>query len=108
MQAEKVHITARCPIRTTLELVGGKWKLLLLFQLNQGNFRFKELKQNIPDISEKMLAQELNILIDSQLVHKAVKEGRSASTEYSITRKGELVMPLIREMKNFAVGYSKD
>ena len=56
-----VNVTLRCPIRTTIELVGGKWKLLILFQLSIRPFRLSELKRQIPDISEKMLIQELNL-----------------------------------------------
>ncbi len=55
---EKVYVTNRCPIRTTLELTGGKWKLLILSQLFQKSLRLSELKASIPDISEKMLIQE--------------------------------------------------
>jgi DNA-binding HxlR family transcriptional regulator len=68
MKAEKIKVTARCPIRTTLELLGGKWKLLIVFQLAAKAQRLSELKRMLPDISEKMLIQELKNLCDSKLV----------------------------------------
>ncbi|MDP5172048.1 MAG: helix-turn-helix transcriptional regulator [Bacteroidia bacterium] len=102
MENDKIYVTPRCPIRTTLELVGGKWKLLILHQLHSRTLRLSELKAIIPEISEKMLIQELKILVDSGLVHRKNYGEVPPKVEYSLTAKGELVQPLIAEMKNFA------
>ena len=101
----KISITPRCPIRTTLELVGGKWKLLILFQLHGTSLRLSRLRASIPDISEKMLIQELKVLADSGLVHRNNFGEVPPRVEYSLTDKGALVLPLIEEMKNFADHY---
>ncbi len=106
MSYGKINITARCPIRTTLELLGGKWKLLILFQLNERSLRPSELRKRIPDISEKMLIQELKTLVDSQLVERINYGEVPPRVEYSITDKGKNAMPVIREMKNFADKYT--
>lgn len=106
MSDGKINITARCPIRTTLELLGGKWKLLILFQLNERSLRPSELRKRIPDISEKMLIQELKTLVDSQLVERINYGEVPPRVEYSITDKGKNAMPVIREMKNFAHKYT--
>ncbi|ADR21322.1 hypothetical protein MATR_10490 [Marivirga tractuosa] len=66
----KIQITARCPIRTTMELLGGKWKLLIIQQLKSGKKRSHEIKELLPDISEKMLFQELKSLLESGLISK--------------------------------------
>lgn len=68
MEKLPLKITAKCPIRTTTDLVGGKWKLLILFQLSTQRLRLSELKKIIPGISEKMLIQELRTLVDNNLV----------------------------------------
>ena len=102
---KSVKITARCPIRTTLELVGGKWKLLILFQLFKGPLRLNELKKSIPDISEKMLIQELKTLVDSELVSRKNFGEVPPRVEYALTEKGKAAMPLIEAMREFALSY---
>lgn len=101
-----IEITARCPIRTTLELIGGKWKLLIIYQLAQQPLRFSMLKKLIPDISEKMLIQELKVLIDSQLVERVNFGEVPPRVEYNITEKGKFALPLIAEMQKFAQHYT--
>ncbi|MCH5685222.1 helix-turn-helix transcriptional regulator [Niabella sp. W65] len=53
-----------CPVRKSLAILGGKWTLLILFQINDRVIRYGELKRCIPGISEKMLIQELNVLVE--------------------------------------------
>lgn len=108
MGKEKIHITAKCPIRTTLEMLGGKWKLLILFQLMQGPLRFNALKSSLPDISEKMLIQELKALADSNLVVRRCFGEVPPRVEYSLTSIGRGVLPLIKEMSNFARHYQNE
>ncbi len=107
MNEQVIKITARCPIRTTLELVGGKWKLLILFQLKDKPLRLSELKKRIPDISEKMLIQELKNLIDSKLVERKNFGEVPPRVEYELKPVGKKIMPLISEMINFANEYEK-
>lgn len=105
MKNEAINISPRCPIRTTLELLGGKWKLLIIRQLYKNNLRLSELKSLIPDISEKMLIQELKILVDNELVNRKNYGEVPPRVEYSLTKKGELAIPLIKEMKKFSDQY---
>lgn len=107
MKNHIIKVTARCPIRTTLELVGGKWKLLILFQLANKPLRFSELKKMIPDISEKMLIQELKILADSKLVERKNFGEVPPRVEYELKPIGYKILPLISEMKKFAIEYEK-
>lgn len=107
MKNEPIEITARCPIRTTLELLGGKWKLLILFQLANEPLRLSELKRNIPDISEKMLIQELKVMTINELVNRKNYGEVPPRVVYSLTEKGRRALPLIDEMKSFAEDYLK-
>jgi DNA-binding HxlR family transcriptional regulator len=104
---KSVHITARCPIRTTLELIGGKWKLLIMFQLKEQAQRPSELKKRIPDISEKMLLQELKLLVDSNLVNRINYGEVPPRVEYELTPIGYEALPILGEMKAFADKYEK-
>ncbi len=99
---QPVHVTPRCPIRTTLELIGGRWKLLLVQQLSAGPLRFGQLRRLLPDISEKMLAQELHQLTTSELVQRAEADGRIT---YVLTPLGQELLPLIAHIRQFGQQY---
>lgn len=103
---DAISVTARCPIRTTLELLGGKWKLLILFQLRDEALRTSELKRRIPDISEKMLIQELKMLVINKLVERHDFAEQPPRVEYKLTENGRAALPLIAAMKRFADDYA--
>ncbi|SMG35631.1 transcriptional regulator, HxlR family [Marivirga sericea] len=105
MTDKKIQITARCPIRTTMELLGGKWKLLIIQQLRTGDKRSHELKELLPDISEKMLFQELKSLLESGLISKKTESKKPPKVVYSITIIGEKTYPLLKSMRDFALEY---
>jgi|GEM_PF-1205548 DNA-binding HxlR family transcriptional regulator len=106
MENKKIEVTARCPIRTSLELIGGKWKLLILQQLISNKpLRLSALAGLIPDISQKMLIQKLKTLTDSELVKREDFQEALPRVEYSITKKGLKVQPLIKELILFAQLY---
>jgi DNA-binding HxlR family transcriptional regulator len=106
MSKQKIFVTARCPIRTTIELIGGKWKLIILQQLiTNDELRLSELKKLIPDISEKMLIQELKTLVQSDLAARKNYGEVPPRVGYSISEKGINVKPLIEEMANFGKKY---
>lgn len=101
-------ITPRCPIRTTLEMLGGKWRLLIIGEIGHGQLRYGELKRAIPDISEKMLVQELKNLIENDLVDRKNFGEVPPRVEYSLTNKGKKALELIEPIKNFGLEYMKD
>lgn len=107
MKPEVIQISARCPIRTTLELLGGKWKLLIIHQLRNEPLRLSTLRQLIPDISEKMLIQELKVLVDSGLVKRTNYGEVPPRVDYALTEKGQIALPLIKEMARFSESYWK-
>ncbi len=102
---EDIKIAPRCPIKTTLELIGGKWKLLIIQRLSLGELRFSEIRRLIPEISEKMLTQELKILVDSDLIIRNNFGEVPPRVSYELTPKGKLALPLIKAMKEFSDGY---
>jgi len=103
-----LKVTAKCPIRTTTDLVGGKWKLFILFQLAPQPLRLSQLKRIIPDISEKMLIQELKTLCDNNLVIRKNFGEVPPRVEYELSSIGHKIMPLIAEMRNFAIEYENE
>ena len=74
-----------CPVEATLELIGGKYKALILWHLSQGILRFSELRQVIKGATPKMLTQQLRELEANGLVHREVYPVIPPKVEYSLT-----------------------
>jgi DNA-binding HxlR family transcriptional regulator len=90
-----------CPVRRTLNILGGKWTLLILFQINERVIRFGELKRSIPGISEKMLIQELNFLVEHNLVSKKAYPEIPPRVEYRLTELGIKTLPIAETLGVF-------
>ena len=92
-----------CPIRNVLSRVGDKWSMLVLFTLESNDTqRFKELQRNIPDISQKMLTATLKMLEADGLIRREVFPEVSPRVEYSLTKKGKSLLPLIDNLLSWA------
>lgn len=92
-----------CPVRKTLGLLGGKWTLLILFQINERVIRYGELKRAIPGISEKVLMQELNALVDNKLVAKKSYPEIPPRVEYRLTKTGLKALPIADKLASFGL-----
>lgn len=99
--SEIINIKSSCPVNVALKILGGKWKLLIIFQMRDEKKRFGELKRLIPDISEKMLIQELKALTSSGIVHRKAYKEIPPKVEYSLTEQGREVLPIIEQIKTF-------
>ncbi|KAA6214672.1 transcriptional regulator [Streptomyces albofaciens JCM 4342] len=77
-----------CGLDAAVDVIGGKWKVLLLWQLAQGPQRFGELKRALPDISEKVLIQQLREMETDRIVHREVYHQVPLKVEYSLTGLG--------------------
>ena len=92
-----------CPVRTTLNVLGGKWKLLILSYLLDGPRRYGELRRLMPEITEKMLIQELRELENDGIVARTVHQTVPPRVDYGLTEQGQRVQPLFGEL----VGWGK-
>ncbi len=100
--------TLRCTFELTLELIGGKWKPIILWHLKEyGTMRFSELKRTMPNVTQKMLTQQLRELEEDFLVHREVYAEVPPRVEYSLTETGESIIPLLKTMDNWGKEYSK-
>lgn len=99
------QLSPRCPIRTTLEMLGGKWRLLLINAIGQGHHRFGALKRAIPEISEKMLTQELKNLVDNRLITRTNYGEVPPRVEYHLTEMGQQAKALLRPISAFGLAY---
>jgi len=87
-----------CPVKLTASIIGGKWKPSLLFHLEGRTRRFCELQRLIPGLTKKMLTQHLRELERDGIVHRKVYAEVPPRVEYSLTRHGESLKPILKLM----------
>ena len=98
---------AHCPVEATLDLIGGKYKALILWHLSDGTLRFSELRKRLPSATPKMLTQQLRELETSDLIHREVYPVIPPKVEYSLTPLGQSLMPILVAMRDWGAGYLK-
>jgi DNA-binding HxlR family transcriptional regulator len=99
-QKPPVYDKATChaaylPIRDTLDLVGGKWKLPITHALTHKPLRFKELQREIGGITARMLSKELKELETNELIRREVFPTAPVTVEYSLTEYGKSLKPVV-------------
>lgn len=94
-----------CPVEATLELIGGKYKALILWHLAEGKLRFSQLRDQIKGVTPKMLTQQLRELESKLLIHREVFPIVPPKVEYSLTDLGRSLMPLLVAMRDWGSGY---
>lgn len=95
-----------CPMELTLELIGGKWKSLILWHLGENVLRFSELKKALPKITQKMLTQQLRELEQDGLVRRFVYTQVPPKVEYSLTDTGKTILPILAAMYQWGLDYA--
>jgi DNA-binding HxlR family transcriptional regulator len=93
----------RCAIEVTLHLISGKWKTLLICHLLSGTMRFGQLRRIFPDMTSKMLTQQLRELERDGLVTRKVYAQVPPKVEYTLTEKGLSLEPVIRLLSDWGV-----
>jgi len=92
-----------CPVKLTASIIGGKWKPPLLFCLEGKTRRFCELQRLIPGLTKKMLTQHLRELERDGIVHRKVYAEVPPRVEYSLTRHGESLKPILKLMSAWGI-----
>ena len=99
-------MTINCEKELTLAVIGGKWKLIILWHLGmEGTKRFSELKKLIPHITQKMLTNQLRELEEDKLIFRKVYPVVPPRVEYSLTEHGESLMPVLKMMYSWGQNY---
>ena len=99
-----MNLLNTCPVEATLDLIGGKYKTLILWHLSEGKLRFSELKKMV-SATPKMLTQQLRELESQRLVHREVFAVVPPKVEYSLTKLGESLMPVLISMRDWGANY---
>ena len=96
-----------CPVATTVQLIGSKWKLLILRNLLQRPWRFNELKKDLAGISQKVLTESLRSLEQDGIVERIVYPGAVPRVEYRLSELGQSMRPILEAMEKWGEAYKK-
>lgn len=95
-------MTQHCPIEHTMKFISGKWKLILLWHLTQAEaLRYGQIKRSLPEISHKMLSQQLKELEADGFVHRRVYPEIPPKVEYSLTDRGRSFIPVLESLSQW-------
>lgn len=97
-----------CPVETALDVVGGKWKAVILYHLKEAKVvRFGELKRFMPDVTQQMLTNQLRELEADGIIHREVYRQVPPKVEYSLTELGRSLRPILDELCKWGVMYEQ-
>ncbi|GAB6154671.1 helix-turn-helix domain-containing protein [Desulfosporosinus burensis] len=98
----------QCSMELTLALIGGKWKALILWHLADKTLRYSELRKTLPNVTPKMLTQQLRELEDSGLVKRFIYTQIPPKVEYSLTQAGKSLLPILDTMCKWGQNYADE
>ncbi|MBI5235759.1 MAG: helix-turn-helix transcriptional regulator [Deltaproteobacteria bacterium] len=96
-----------CPVEITLAIIGSKWKVLILRELMDGTKRFSELGRGVDGITQKMLTAQLRQMEKDDIVSRKVYPVVPPRVEYSLTKTGKSLVPVLNAMCRWGSAYKK-
>jgi DNA-binding HxlR family transcriptional regulator len=94
-----------CPVEATIDVIGGKWKSVILFHLLERTHRFNELRRLLPDVTQRMLTLQLRELERDGLISRTVYAEVPPKVEYNLTPFGDSLRPIILLMRDWGAEY---
>lgn len=104
----KLNDTYRCSLQLAIDVLGGKWKMRILWYLQEGPQRFSDFMRRMPDISQKALTQQLRDLEDAKIVHRKVYAEIPPRVEYSLTQYGLRLGASLQSLSDWAHDYAQE
>ena len=105
MRKQRHKQYTNCPVEAALDIIGGKWKSIILFRVLEQTRRFNELRKLLPNITQRTLTNQLRELERDGLLHREVYAEVPPKVEYSITEFGVTLQPVLISLKNWAETY---
>ena len=96
-----------CPVATTVQLIGSKWKLLIIRNLLERPWRFNELKKNLVGISQKVLTDSLRSMEEDGIITRTVYPEVPPHVEYALSDLGESMRPILTAMQEWGTNYKE-
>lgn len=94
-----------CPMILVHRILSGKWKILIIWYLSNKTLRFSDLKKKLPDVTQKMLTQQLRSLEEDEVIKRKIYPVVPPKVEYSLTTTGKKLIPILESMYSFGVDY---
>lgn len=95
-----------CPVRETLDILGGKWAFSIVYSLLKSKKRFKELERSIEGINTRMLVKELKSMEEKKIIIREAYATIPPTVEYSLTEKGRKLEPILNELYKWGMEYA--
>lgn len=105
MRHQRCDRSFRCPVEACLEVIGGKWKAVILFHLLGGTKRFNELRRLLPNVTQRMLTRQLRELEADKIVERTVYPEVPPKVEYSLSEFGKTLEPILRMLQKWGMKY---
>lgn len=99
--------TYTCGVELSMEILGGKWKMMILWCLRSRNLRFGQIKRYLNGISEKVLSHELKELTEMNLINRKVYYQVPLKVEYNLTSYGKTLLPILYSIFEWGTNYAK-
>jgi DNA-binding HxlR family transcriptional regulator len=96
-----------CPIEATVDILGGKWKAIILYYLFEGPKRFNQLKRLLPEVTQRMLTLQLRDLELNGIIHREIYPENPPRVEYSLKEFGASLGPIIVQMRDWGEAYTE-
>ena len=101
IQTRRANPVSNCPLTAALAAVGGKWKLIIIYSLAEHPYHFAGIREFLPDVSHKVLSEQLGELIADNIVVREETGPVPAPVMYSLTDYGRTVLPLVDAVKGW-------
>ena len=105
MEYTKNGKTFHCPVEAALEVIGGKWKPLILWALKDNVMRFGELQKELPGVNTKMLTKQLRELEEDGVISRKIFPEVPPRVEYTITDFGRTLIPILEALCTWGAEY---
>lgn len=108
MRHKNYDFSKACPVEAALEVIGGKWKGIILYHLLDGEMRFSELKRQVGSVTQRMLTKQLRELENDGLITRNVYAVVPPKVEYSLTEKGHTLDPILIALRDWGHEHVKN
>ncbi|MEM8672710.1 MAG: helix-turn-helix domain-containing protein [Cyanobacteria bacterium P01_G01_bin.67] len=105
MAHSKYDCNLGCPVEAALEVIGGKWKGVILYHLLSETMRFNQLRRLMPEVTQRMLTRQLRELEADNLISRKVYSEVPPKVEYSMTEYGKTLTPVIYALQAWGLQY---
>jgi DNA-binding HxlR family transcriptional regulator len=101
MRFKRLDCSPGCAVEATLSLIDGKWKGVILYHLLEGTLRFGELRRRMPNVTQRMLTNQLRELEEDGLIARKIYAQVPPRVDYSMTERGRSLQPVITALKSW-------